>query len=318
MMLAVALMAAALMPNVVNAQCPGAPFFASVGPLMPDGSNLSLPGGMAIGPNDEMYLIAEDGVVRVFKYGTYLRRLPVAYRGTTGITLDTNGNIYLADQTNNLVRKLANDGTPLQIWGPNGMGSLPLSKPYDIEFSWANSELYLSDQFTGRIIRLSTEGQFLGEWGTVGTGPGQFNICMGIGINRADGTVYVVENNAVGGRIQYFTHDGALLGQFGSYGTGDNQINHAVNLFVDVTGDVLVADKDNDCIKRFGSTGAFICKTGTHGMGDGQFRECRAICSDSRGVIYASDAINARFQVFGTLSTPAATTTWGRLKALYR
>jgi hypothetical protein len=42
------------------------------------------------------------------------------------------------------------------------------------------------------------------------------------------------------------------------------------------------------------------------------------IALDDGGNVYVADANNYRIQKFGPLPTPTKTTTWGRLKRMYR
>jgi hypothetical protein len=63
---------------------------------------------------------------------------------------------------------------------------------------------------------------------------------------------------------------------------------------------------------------AYLHQRDTFGTGDGQFNMpyCPAVvgCGD----VYVSDSVNNRVQVSGPVPTSAKSTTWGRIKGLYR
>jgi DNA-binding beta-propeller fold protein YncE len=78
-----------------------------------------------------------------------------------------------------------------------------------------------------------------------------------------------------------------------------------------------VADYGNR-IQKFTSDGVYLTQWGTQGTGDGQFNNPAGVAVDASGNVYVADTDNNRIQVFGSLPVPATSTSWGRLKSLYR
>jgi len=125
-----------------------------------------------------------------------------------------------------------------------------------------------------------------------------------------DGSGNVYVTNYYLNRVQKFTSDGTYLTQW-------ETSSSSRGVAVDASGNVYVADDDN-CIQVFGSSGGYLTQWGTQGTGDGQFEGPFGVAVDGSGNVYVTDHWNDRIQVFGPLPVPAQSTSWGRIKALYR
>ena len=77
-------------------------------------------------------------------------------------------------------------------------------------------------------------------------------------------------------------------------------------------------DLGNSRVQMFSGTGAYLTQWGSFGSDDGQFIEPFFVATDAAGNVYVVDRGNYRVQKFGLGPVPAASTSWGRLKALYR
>jgi len=62
----------------------------------------------------------------------------------------------------------------------------------------------------------------------------------------------------------------------------------------------------------------YLYQWGSYGSGNGQFDNIGGVAVDASGNVHVTDANNYRIEVFGSLPVPAKSTTWGRIKALYR
>ncbi len=314
--IALAAFALAFLPQAVCAT--DIPVFTEAwGPTLSDGSTLGIPDGMAIDHSGRLVVMNMSGALRVFSQdGTVIQTVATPYLNCENIEVDDLGNFYIADMWNNCVRKLAPDGSHLMTFSATpGSGPQQLYRPFATKFKHATRELYVSDQFNGRIARFTTEGVFLGQWGTLGTEAGRFYYCYGLDFNPANGDAYIVENSGTyPSRVQYFAPDTTCRGSF-----GEGVLNHAISLAVGIDGTVYVGDKDNSRVVMYSASGALDGTFGSRGTGAGQLRECHAIAVDDNNRVYVSDHYGKRILVFDPpMSTPVQTSTWGRLKSLYR
>ena len=118
----------------------------------------------------------------------------------TGIALDAQGNVHVADTYNSRVQKFAPDGTFLAKWGTHGTAEGQLSCPQALAFDVAGN-IYVADTGNNRIQKLAPDGRLLGQWGQRGTGPGEFWLPCGIAVDGA-GKVYVADT--INNRVQVF------------------------------------------------------------------------------------------------------------------
>ena len=79
-----------------------------------------------------------------------------------------------------------------------------------------------------------------------------------------------------------------------------------------------MADTGNSRIQKLTAGGVYVARWGTRGSANGQFNTPSGVAVDASGAIYVSDSGNKRIQVFGVLPVSSRSTSWGRLKALYR
>ena len=119
--------------------------------------------------------------------------LKASFNQPTGVAPDSYGNLYVVDQNNNLIRKIATDGT---VSTYAGNGSTSFNQPYGIAID-AGNNVYVSDQ--NSIRKISTDGTvttFAGgalPGSTDGSGAGaSFNKPQGLAFDAA-GDLYVTD-----------------------------------------------------------------------------------------------------------------------------
>jgi sugar lactone lactonase YvrE len=222
-----------------------------------------------------------------------------------GVTVDSSGNVYVADAHNNRVQKFDSNGIFLAKWGSFGQGDGQFdgsgnNGPYGV-VSDANGNIYMTDcgprstLGNNRIQKFTSDGTFVTKWGSYGSGDGQFASPIGIGMDSL-GYVYVADWYNF--RIQKFTPDGIFITKWGTEGSGDGQFEYPQSVAGDAAGNIFVADTYNHRIQKFDSNGNFLMKWGSYGNGDGQFYLPAGVVVDSSGNVYISDSWNQRVQKF--------------------
>ncbi len=208
----------------------------------------------------------------------------------SGIAVDGNRNVYVADTNNNRIQKFDSNGNFITTWGSYGSADGHFAAPTGIAVD-SSGYVYVSDQ-AHRVQKFDSNGNFISKFGSWGSGDGQFIFPNWIAVDSS-GNVYISdERNA---RVQKFDSNGNFLAKWGSYGSGNGQFNWPEGIGVDSSGNVYVSDHQalghaERRVQKFDSNGTFIAKWGSEGTGDGQFHGPMGIAVDSSGYVYISDA----------------------------
>ena len=172
----------------------------------------------------------------------------------SSIALDSNQNVYLADEWLNRVSIFDKYGMYLDKWGLAGTGDGEINRPACIRFD-KEDNLYITDGYNNRVQVFTKDGKFLAKWGGPGNGEGQFNIPWGLCFDSR-GDVYVADWR--NDRIQKFTADGQYLAEFGTSGNRPGEFNRPSAVAVDKHGDIYVADWWNDRVQVLTPDGRYI------------------------------------------------------------
>ncbi len=252
-----------------------------------------------------------------------------AFSSPGGVSVDSSGNVYVADYRNNRIRKISSAGVVTTLAGSGEAGSqdgqgasasfnLPLGVAAD-----GSGNVYVADQDNSLIRKITPTGTVSTLAGSGfrghndGAGPeAMFYYPSAVALD-ASGNVYVADslNNA----IRKVTPAGVVTTLAGSSrgnldGTGSQaQFSEPRGVAVDRTGqNVYVADSGNHSIRRVTADGVVttIAGSGTAGDQDGtgslsSFNSPRGLAVDGSGNIYVADNENHRVRKV----TPAGTVT---------
>ena len=179
-----------------------------------DEEHFDKPTDLAITPNGEVYVSDGYGNSRIAKFsakGEFL--FDWGHKGTDagefdtphGITLDSEGRVYIADRTNSRIQVFDQKGEFLYQWKSEELG-----RPWGVEVG-PDGYLYVVDggdatpeaPGRGRVLKLDTSGRILKTWGSFGSYDGQLYWGHDIAISKK-GNVFVTDVH-VGMRVQKFT-----------------------------------------------------------------------------------------------------------------
>jgi DNA-binding beta-propeller fold protein YncE len=205
----------------------------------------------------------------------------------TGIAVDSNGNVLVADTGNGRIEKFSPTGSFLSSIGTKGGGHGRFGEPNGIAIDRAGN-IYVAEVASyHRVQKLGPDGTFIAEWAPGLYGPRRIAI-------GPDDSVYVVDSGR--NRIVKFSPDGQVLASWGSEGSGDGQFRGVSSVAVDPGSNrVYVADPINSRIEVFDSNGKFLSRWSVPEWGKALGYEDLTIDSKA-GRLYASSAhVNAVF-----------------------
>ena len=113
-----------------------------------------------------------------------------------------------------------------------------------------------------------------------------------------------------GVRLAQSTSPGpTFVATWGGYGSEDGQFRQPSGIASDASGNIYVADRNNQRIQKFAPDGEFITKWGIFGDEDGDFLYPIEIATDASGNVYVVDQKSPRVQKFD--SEGNFVTKWG-------
>ena len=250
------------------------------------------------------------------------------------VALDATGNIYIADGSNNCIRKVSTSGIISTVAGTatggySGDGgpatAAKINHPYGIAID-GSGNIYIADEFNNRIRMVNTSGimstvagngtgAFAGDGGPATAA--ELNGPQGVAVDAA-GNIYIADQS--NSRIRKVSASGIMStvagnGTFGTTGDGGAataaEIYSPVGVAVDHSGNVYFTDYSSR-IRYVNTSGIVntITGTGTAGYsGDGGAASAAEINTplgvfvDASNNIYISDGYNSRIRKI-TTGTP--------------
>ncbi len=259
-----------------------------------------------------------------------------------GVSVDTSGNVYIADTGNCVIRKVDSSGKIMTIAGNGNYGydgdgvpatSAALQSPNRVVAD-GTGNFYIADFYNNRIRKVDTSGTITtvagtGMQGYNGDGipatTAQLSNPAAVAVD-ASGNIYIADtwNNRIrkidsSGTISSIagTGFGGVLGDGGPATSA--QVNEPEGIAVDRSGNVYIVDYGNSKIRKIDASGAIntIAGTGTPGFsGDGGaataafLNQPTGVAVDFVGNVYVADNQNGRVRkvnTSGTITTIAET-----------
>ncbi|WP_088830362.1 fibronectin type III domain-containing protein [Paenibacillus tyrfis] len=228
-----------------------------------------------------------------------------AFSKPSGLTVDSSGNLYVADTSNNRIQKLTAATGMWSEWG-KGYGAFgtrlgEFANPTSVALD-RSGNVYVADTGNDRVQKLTAATGVWSEWkrsdGRSGSGLGEFKNPSGVAVDSS-GNVYVADTG--NHRIQKLTAATGVWSEWkkngGGSGTGLGEFNGPARVSVDGGDNIYVADTGNHRIQKLtAATGVWSECGGGAGTGPGQFSSPSEVAIDHSGNIYVADAGNHRIQ----------------------
>lgn len=128
---------------------------------------------------------------------------PGDFAKPTGLALDKEGNLYVADTLNNRIEVFDADGAFIRTWGKNGDGPGYFARPKGVAID-SDGHVWVADGMQDRVQVFTNEGQLLIVMGGHGMLPGQFQGLVSIASDNRRNRIYTSE--IYPGRVQEFRY----------------------------------------------------------------------------------------------------------------
>ena len=185
---------------------------------------------------------------------------PLGLNAPRSIAAGKNGDLYVADSSNNRILHIASDGSVINEWGTFADVSTGNAPPGTFFEPWGvaigpDGSVYVTDTWNNRVQKFSRDGNPIKMWGQFGQpspdAPGSENSFWGprgIAVD-SDGRVFVADTGNK--RIVVFDSNGNYLTEFGSGGFDPGQFDEPVGIAIGSDGTAYVTDTWNQRIQSF-------------------------------------------------------------------
>lgn len=269
---------------------------------LPDSMEAASYAGVAMSPEGNLIVLSRSAppFLEFDPNGRFVRGFGAEdlLRRAHGLSIDTNGNMWVTDVSDHLVIKLDQDANVLMTLGTKGEagewnegeGAHLFNEPNDVALD-SQGNIYVAQGHGGdtpRVLKFSAAGEFIKQWGGRGYGPGEFVAAHAIEID-ADDVLYVADRENM--RIQRFDTDGNLLREW----RFDAMV---CAIFLHEDGFMYITTGFDGEFAKVDMNGVVLGSIGSPGIGNGQFGEAHALTVDAVGNAYIADVINRRVQKF--------------------
>ena len=236
---------------------------------------------------------AGTGVAGFSGDGMAARNAQLSY--PAAVAVDRSGALYIGDTQNHLIRKLVN-GTISTVARAAAATGMAVD---------AVGNLYVADQSGGQILEIQTSGT-ISAWAIAA-----HDVCF-----RIDGYLYASGDSVVQ-RIS-FSGGNLVVAGGGNPAFGDNgpaiaaSLQHPSGVSADAAGNLYIADRDNNRIRRVAPDGTITTVAGTGEAGDAGDQELAikaklnapsSVTVDAAGNLYIADTGNHRIRIVSTSGT---------------
>lgn len=128
---------------------------------------------------------------------------PGDFAKPTGVAVDKEGNLYVADTLNDRIEVFDADGQFIRTWGKNGDGPGYFARPKGVAID-GDGHVWVADGMQDRVQVFTREGQLLISMGGHGLLPGQYQGLVNVAADNRRNRIYTSE--IYPGRVQEFRY----------------------------------------------------------------------------------------------------------------
>jgi len=250
--------------------------------------------------------------------------LTATFRYPDGAVTDSQGNIFISDQSNHKIRKIDTNGI-VSTFAGSGVAGFSDGSGTTAKFYYpagmgidANDNLYVADYSNHRIRKITPSGVVTTHAGLASAGAtdgnvsvAKFNGPTGVGVD-ASGNVFVADyNNHKIRKIDTLGEVTTVAGT-GTAGAADGSsatasFNHPAIVALDVQNNLFVTDEGNHKIRKINSFGDVTTFAGAEHPGTNEsiaytamFKSPNGVCVDNTGTVYIADYANHKIRKITT------------------
>ena len=261
--------------------------------------DVSRPRAIAIDPQGRLFLVDFTARIQVFDLdgqhlGTTFTTPDFRNGRPSGLSIDRDGHLLVADSHYHCVRVYNHDGVELKKIGGEA-GKAPGQFGYISDCVQDAAGFYYVSEFgqNDRITKLDPDGKFVACFGESGQGPKQFARIRSLAFGP-EGDLYCVDS--CNHRIQVLTTDGEFVREFGAPGQGPGEFHLPYDLAFNGEGELYVVERGNHRVQKLTKEGAPLATWGTPGREPGQLADPWAVAVDRHGRVHVVDTENHRVQ----------------------
>ena len=175
------------------------------------------PGSLAIDRENRLLYVSDIELDQVLVYDADTLKLkrkigttghnheltsPGDFAKPTGLAVDQEGNLYVADTLNNRIEIFDADGKFISAFGKSGDGAGYFARPKGVAID-GDGHIWVADGMQDRVQVFNQEAQLLISFGGHGMLPGQFQGLVGIAVDKNN---RVFTSEIYPGRVQQFRY----------------------------------------------------------------------------------------------------------------
>lgn len=164
---------------------------------------LNWPKGIGIHPLSKKIYVADDRnhVIKIINPDSLTLEKSIGGKGSGNgqlknpwdVAFDSDGNVYVADKSNNRIQVFTADGKHLRKFGKKGSRNEELNQPSSVCIDCDNI-IYVTEYANHCVSVFNHDGKFLTTFGSRGSGLKQFERPRGITVDKS-GIVYVCDSD---------------------------------------------------------------------------------------------------------------------------
>ena len=177
-------------------------------------------------------------------------------KGATGVAVDEDDSIYVADGTSDSILKFSKEGKLVKVVGQRGAQPGEFNTPRSVKI--INDKLYICDHCNHRVQILNRDMEYVESFGRSGSGDCEFSYPHDLAGDRA-GNLYVSDHG--NNRVQVLNCKGQFLYAISKKGAAAERLSCPRGVCVDDQF-VYVCDSGNKCVSVFKTSGEFVTSFG--------------------------------------------------------